>query len=196
MNTMTTPDPRTTRKPSQAQTAGPIVEENHPSAASRKPGDKAASKGAKDRPSETMDTVSDRVTDAAESARRTVEDGYRQAADTAGAAYETAADSMDRGYQYARDNAEYAARYANIQGRRAGAEVSRFVSDNPLMVGVIGFAGGLLLGALIPWSKRNGGSDDRYGPRYGEAYGEHHRGSHSGSHRPYPFSDDRPGDYR
>ncbi|MEJ8570049.1 hypothetical protein [Microbaculum marinum] len=147
-----------------------------------------------------MDTLADRASETAEGVRHAVEDGYRRTVEGASEAYEAAADTVDRGYRQARAGVESTYRRADWQTRRAGAEVSRYVNDNPVMVGVIGFAGGLLLGALLPWGRRsNGGGNESYANRYREAaysQGDHHRSGYSGGYGPYPFTEDRPGDYR
>jgi ElaB/YqjD/DUF883 family membrane-anchored ribosome-binding protein len=109
-----------------------------------------------ERAGEALNSASSTVRDAASEARRAAEDGYREAAERVGAAYESAAETAEQGYRAARASAQSAAREIGTQTRRASARVSNFASENPLMVGVIGFAGGLLIGALLP----RGGRDD------------------------------------
>ncbi len=143
---------------------------------------------------EAIDKTGARVSEAASGARETVEQGYRDARDAAGTAYERAAETVDHGVRQAREGAESAYREVEYRGRRAGAEVSRYVNDHPLMVGVLGFAGGLLLGALLPIGKR-GGNGQSYRESYGQGgypdgrRGDRQAGSYAYSERPH---DDRP----
>jgi ElaB/YqjD/DUF883 family membrane-anchored ribosome-binding protein len=126
--------------------------------------DKSGADSVRDKAADAVDNVTSRVSEAASDARRTVEEGYRDAVEGAGVAYDRAADAVDRGYRQARAGAQSAAHEIDHQSRRARAEVSRYVNDHPLMVGVIGFAGGLLLGALLPLGKR---SNSDNGPDWG-----------------------------
>lgn len=109
----------------------------------------------RDRAARAADAAGETVSEFATRARRTVEEGYREAADRAGTAYDRAAEGVEEGYRQARAGAATAAHEIDRQARYARSEVSRFVDEHPLMVGVIGFAGGLLIGALLPRGRRH-----------------------------------------
>lgn len=90
---------------------------------------------------------------------------YREASERASETYEQAA-------EWARDTYEQAADWASDtfsrdhydRARRGSSQVygsaSRFMSENPVMVGVVGLAAGLLLGALLPRTRRE---DETFG---------------------------------
>lgn len=96
--------------------------------------DQAADKASelRDRASETLRSARDRAEDTYEDARAWAEDRY----DTH---RQRAADLADRGAQRLH------------RGRTATEE---FISENPLLVGVVGLAAGLLLGALLPRTRQ------------------------------------------
>ena len=90
---------------------------------------------------------------------------YRQASERAGETYEQAAewarDTYDQAADWASDTFN---RDAYDRARRGSTQAygsaSRFMSENPVMVGVIGLAAGLLLGALLPRTRRE---DETFG---------------------------------
>ncbi len=96
--------------------------------------DQAADKASelRDRASETLRSVRDRAEDSYEDARAWAEDRY----DTH---RQRAADLADRGAQRLH------------RGRTATED---FIAENPLLVGVVGLAAGLLLGALLPRTRQ------------------------------------------
>ncbi|ESR26192.1 hypothetical protein [Lutibaculum baratangense] len=61
-----------------------------------------------------------------------------------------ARDSYERGAEWVSDTYEDAARYS----KRGYRQASHFIEENPLMIGVLGLATGLLIGALLPMSRR------------------------------------------
>ncbi|MEH3118424.1 MAG: hypothetical protein PGN25_12760 [Methylorubrum populi] len=105
-----------------------------------------ASEGARtlrDQASDRASELRDRMSDAADSARAQAGEAYEEARSWAGDRYDThrrrASDLADRGYRRLHE------------GRTA---TERFVSENPLLVGVVGLAAGLLLGALLPRTRQ------------------------------------------
>jgi ElaB/YqjD/DUF883 family membrane-anchored ribosome-binding protein len=74
---------------------------------------------------------------------------YEQASEKAGQAYEQASDWARGAYEEGSRRLESARRSMPDVGQYGGA-VQRFVSENPVLVGVVGLAAGLLLGALLP----------------------------------------------
>jgi len=77
-------------------------------------------------------------------------DSRKQAA---GGMQQKASDAAHSAREWARDTYEEASEWASEGPRRMGG-VQRFVMENPVMVGVAGLAAGLLLGALLPRTRR------------------------------------------
>lgn len=72
-----------------------------------------------------------------------------------------ASDALEQTSEWARDQYEYGSRQLDQareqsmrQLRQARGGIERFVSDNPLMVGVMGLAAGLAIGALLPRTRQ------------------------------------------
>jgi ElaB/YqjD/DUF883 family membrane-anchored ribosome-binding protein len=97
-----------------------------------------------------------------EGATSTAREGLKSAAEAARSATE-AARSTASGYY------DRASRTVGDARRRSGAELHRhrrgvetFVEENPVMVGVVGLAAGLLIGALLPTTRRENQVFGRY----------------------------------
>lgn len=89
-------------------------------------------------------------------------EGLKSATDAAKAATGSARDGASEAYGRA-------SRTVGDAGRRSAAEFSRrrrgveaFVEENPVMVGVVGLAAGLLVGALLPGTRRENSAFGRY----------------------------------
>lgn len=67
---------------------------------------------------------------------------------------ETAADKAGAAYDDARHAAVHGVNRARHAARRAGGQAETFFDDYPLMVGVLGLAGGALLGAMLPETRQ------------------------------------------
>jgi len=96
-------------------------------------------------------------------------DTARQAQQKAGEAYEQAAewaqDTYERASSWASDAIERGSdelgSFKSRSGQRfGGGGVQRYVAENPMMVGLVGLAAGLLLGALLPRTRRE---DEAFG---------------------------------
>jgi len=96
-------------------------------------------------------------------------DTARQAQQKAGEAYEQAAewaqDTYERASSWASDAFERGSdelgSFKSRSGQRfGGGGVQRYVAENPMMVGLVGLAAGLLLGALLPRTRRE---DEAFG---------------------------------
>ncbi|HEX8166196.1 MAG TPA: hypothetical protein VF601_10470 [Beijerinckiaceae bacterium] len=110
----------------------------------------------------------DTARQAAQSAGETVRDAAGQVQQRAGELYEQASETAGQVAEQATEWARGAARGAYEQGsrqfenvrrslpdvRQYGGSVQRFVAENPVLVGVVGLAAGLLLGALLPRTRR------------------------------------------
>jgi len=96
-----------------------------------------------DRAGEAAGSVRDRAAGALNEARERATDAYDDVRGWAADRYDEhsgrASDLADRGYRKLRE------------GRTA---TEQFVSENPLLVGVVGLAAGLLLGALLPRTRQ------------------------------------------
>jgi len=101
---------------------------------------------------------------AAQSAGETVRDAAEQVQQRAGELYnraaETAEDTYEQASEWARGAYDQGARqFENVRRslpdvRQYSGSVHRFVNENPVLVGVAGLAAGLLLGALLPRTRR------------------------------------------
>ncbi|WP_262028389.1 hypothetical protein [Microvirga sp. Mcv34] len=99
-------------------------------------------------------SISDKAQQAAEQARQKAEEAYEGASDWA-------RDTYDRASHWASDTYEGQRRRVNQMGGRsarafgnARGGVQSYVSENPMVVGLVGLAAGLLLGALLPRTRR------------------------------------------
>ncbi|NNM73678.1 hypothetical protein [Enterovirga aerilata] len=95
-------------------------------------------------------------------AASTAREGLKGAADTARSATEAARQTAGEFYGRASRTVDDARRRsaAELSRRRRGVEA--FVEENPVMVGVVGFAAGLLIGSLLPATRRENQIFGRY----------------------------------
>jgi ElaB/YqjD/DUF883 family membrane-anchored ribosome-binding protein len=104
--------------------------------------------------SDALDSVKDRAAGLASDVRQrvgeTVEDLRGRASSTYSDTREWASDMRD---SHARRINDFADR-GTAHVRRGRSAVEDFVSENPLLVGVVGVAAGLLLGALLPRTRK------------------------------------------
>jgi len=90
--------------------------------------------------------TSDQAREAADQAREAADQIRERASDM----YESASD-------WARDKYEAASSWAGSSGGsrgRSAGSIQRFANENPMLVGVVGLAAGLLLGALLPRTRQ------------------------------------------
>lgn len=92
-----------------------------------------------------------------------------QATSTAKKSLSAARDATSTASSWATDQYGSASRRVSEAGRRSAASLStgrdgvqQFVEDNPVMVGVVGIAAGLLLGSLLPGTRRENQVFGRY----------------------------------
>ncbi|MBM1169588.1 hypothetical protein [Microvirga arabica] len=91
---------------------------------------------------------------AADQVRQTAEDAYEGASDWARDTYERASDWASGTYsQQRRRMNKMGGRSSRAFGNARGG-VQSYVSENPMVVGLVGLAAGLLLGALLPRTRR------------------------------------------
>lgn len=142
-----------------------------------------AARGASDSAAGTAEGLKDRAAKIASQASETFNDAKDTALSAATGARDqvskTANDYRDKASQAYDDARGWATDQRDTHRRRLndGAErlrqgkssVESFVTDNPLLVGVVGVAAGLLLGALLPRTRRE---DEAVGPWADEVRGQ------------------------
>lgn len=99
--------------------------------------------GPLDRAAEAIKDVREAASHTADRVRESVSEGYERAHDWAEEQY----DSLSR-------QAVYARRRSAAEFNRGRRGVAAFIEENPIMVGVAGLAAGLLIGALLPATRR------------------------------------------
>lgn len=119
------------------------TERTRAAARRRAPAESPDEPGHLDRAAEALKDAREAASHTAERVRETVSDGYDRAHDWAEERY----DSLSR-------NAVYARRRSVAEFNRGRRGVASFVEENPIMVGVAGLAAGLLIGALLPATRR------------------------------------------
>lgn len=106
-------------------------------------------------------------------------DGTKEKVDEMGEAisrtYDDVREKVRDEYRRSAETTRHIARKGRKQVFAAGEQTAEYFNDNPLMVGALGLAGGLLLGMVLPHTRREdqylGGWRDefqRQGVRYGE----------------------------
>jgi ElaB/YqjD/DUF883 family membrane-anchored ribosome-binding protein len=95
-------------------------------------------------------------------AASTARDGLKSAADAAKSATEAARSTASDAYGRASRTVGDAGRRSAAQFKRNRRGVEAFVEENPVMVGVVGLAAGLLIGALLPTTRRENQVFGRY----------------------------------
>lgn len=99
-------------------------------------------------------SVSDKAQQATEELRHRAEDAYEGASEWARDTYERASDWASETYDQQRR------RMGHMRGRSARAygqarhTLQEYVAENPMVVGLVGLAAGLVLGALLPRTRR------------------------------------------
>jgi ElaB/YqjD/DUF883 family membrane-anchored ribosome-binding protein len=99
-------------------------------------------------------SMTDKAQQAADQVRQKAGDAYEGASDWARDTYERASDWASDTYQGQRRRVnQMGGRSARAFGNARGG-VQSYVSENPMVVGLVGLAAGLLLGALLPRTRR------------------------------------------
>jgi len=97
-----------------------------------------------------------------ETATSTAREGLKSAADVARSATEAARTTASSYYDRASRTVGDARRASGAHVTRQRRGVEAFVEENPVMVGVVGLAAGLLIGALLPSTRRENQVFGRY----------------------------------
>ncbi|MBZ6076532.1 hypothetical protein [Microvirga puerhi] len=107
-----------------------------------------------DKAQQAAQQAGEKVRDAAEQARQKAGEAYETASDWAQDTYERASDWASDHY---RDQQRRLDQMRNRSARQFGQarnSIQNYVSENPMVVGLVGLAAGLLLGALLPRTRR------------------------------------------
>lgn len=120
-------------------------------------------------PSNPAEVAKAALDQATSTAKESLKGAKRTADSTIGAARDAVGDGYDKASAWASDRIDSASRSASNAGRRSAEGftqsrdgVQRFVDENPIMVGVVGFAAGLLIGSLLPGTRRENQVFGRY----------------------------------
>jgi ElaB/YqjD/DUF883 family membrane-anchored ribosome-binding protein len=98
--------------------------------------------------------MTDKAQQAADQVRQKAEDAYEGASEWARDTYERASDWASGTYSQQRQRMnQMGGRSTRAFGNARGG-VQSYVSENPMVVGLVGLAAGLLLGALLPRTRR------------------------------------------
>jgi ElaB/YqjD/DUF883 family membrane-anchored ribosome-binding protein len=98
--------------------------------------------------------MTDKAQQAADQVRQKAEDVYEDASEWAKDTYERASDWASGTYSQQRKRMnQMGGRSSQAFGNARGG-VQSYVSENPMVVGLVGLAAGLLLGALLPRTRR------------------------------------------
>ena len=124
-------------------------------------GARDAARGLRDQAAERVADIKDRAADQAASLKERAGEAYDEVRDRAGAAYDDARTWAGGHYERQRRRASDLAEHGSRRLHEGRTATEAFVSENPLLVGVVGLAAGLLLGALLPRTRQE---DQALGP--------------------------------
>jgi ElaB/YqjD/DUF883 family membrane-anchored ribosome-binding protein len=131
------------------------LERHEGTAAAGKPAAPTASKG----PESTGNgTAQDAVKGASDAAQETLKSVRKRAVHV----YDDAADAARQSYETVSRGAARLRRNAPASPGQASRMVARYVEENPIMVGVIGLAAGLILGSVLPGTRKENEVFGRY----------------------------------
>jgi hypothetical protein len=117
-----------------------------------------AQAAAKDALGDAGKTARDAASDASESAQETL----KSVKDKASSVYDDAAGAAREGYRSVARSAASLRRNAPTSPAQAGELISGYVEKNPILVGVLGLAAGLIIGSLLPGTRRENKVFGRY----------------------------------
>lgn len=113
---------------------------------------------------ETAKSAADTVSRTAEQVQEQAGEAYEEATQWAREKLHQATDWASEGYEEGSRQFDYARRRSMQSAQGARRSVESFVSENPVLVGFVGLAAGLLLGALLPRTRQ----EDRYVGRWAD----------------------------
>lgn len=113
-----------------------------------------SARGAAQEAADRIDEAKARAADLAGSAQDRVRNATRDARERAAGTYSDARSWVSDQHEEQRRRVSDLADRSTERFQDGRTAVERFVSDNPLLVGVVGLAAGLLLGALLPRTRQ------------------------------------------
>lgn len=117
-------------------------------------GDRSKSQSSQRNAQQDKSSMTDKAQGMAEDMRHRAEEAYEGASDWARDTYERASEWASDSYEGQRRRVRQAGgRSAKAFGQARGS-MQHYVSENPMVVGLVGLAAGLLLGALLPRTRR------------------------------------------
>lgn len=137
-----------------AQSAGAATGGTQSAGQSKGPTSGQSSGQSSQRNAQDQGSMTDKAQQAADQVRQKAEDVYEDASEWAKDTYERATDwASDTYSQQRRRMNKMGGRSSRAFGNARGG-VQSYVSENPMVVGLVGLAAGLLLGALLPRTRR------------------------------------------
>jgi ElaB/YqjD/DUF883 family membrane-anchored ribosome-binding protein len=92
---------------------------------------------------DTVENVKEKASEALEGASGWAEDTYGRVSDWATEAYDARGERLDQ-----------MRRQSSQSVRRMRGGIQEYVAENPMVVGIVGLAAGMLIGALLPRTRR------------------------------------------
>jgi len=144
--------------PKSAQSSTSSSQTFHPQGgASEKPDQR----GGQQEPAGVTEKAKEAVQSATEAVRSTAGEAQKRAGEIADQAGDWAQDTYDKASSWAGDTYSSGSdRFEQARGRSARAlggarnSVQEYVAENPMVVGIVGLAAGLLIGALLPRTRK------------------------------------------
>ncbi|NIX76144.1 hypothetical protein [Microvirga terricola] len=98
--------------------------------------------------------TAERVREVAEEARRRASETYEDATEWAHDTYDRVSDWASDAYRHRGEKMHHLRERSSKRFSEARSGIQHYAADNPLVVGLVGFAVGLLIGALLPRTRR------------------------------------------
>lgn len=110
--------------------------------------------GVTEKAQQAVEQTGEKVREAAEQARHKATEAYESASEWAQDTYERASDWASDRYRHQQERLGHMRDRSMRQFGRARNGVQNYIAENPMVVGIVGLAAGLLLGALLPRTRR------------------------------------------
>jgi len=144
--------------PKTAQSSTLASQTSHPLGGAS---EKSDQRGGQQEPAGVTEKAKEAVQSATDAVRSTAGDAQKRAGEIADQAGDWAQDTYDKASSWAGDTyGSGSERFQEVRGRSAKAlggarnSVQEYVAENPMVVGIVGLAAGLLIGALLPRTRK------------------------------------------
>jgi ElaB/YqjD/DUF883 family membrane-anchored ribosome-binding protein len=117
-------------------------------------GDRSKSQGSQRSSQDEKSSMTDKAQGMADDVRHRAEEAYEGASEWARDTYERASDWASDAYEGQRRRVRHMGGRSSKAFGHARGGVQNYVAENPMVVGLVGLAAGLLLGALLPRTRR------------------------------------------